>query len=160
VGYIDQFDDLVRESDRGRAIRNTRTIAVFDDGLVVCPVSVYGSARPGGLWRQRRAPGPAPARNRDGGENEVKRTITLLGDEASARELAEAWPKAAVIPLDVIDSVVLTRPQQVSRLAVREQKTGTDTADSVFLGNLDPARVRSVLGPLLGDRLAVEIPRG
>ena len=158
VGYIDQFDDLVRERDRGRAIRNTRTIAVFDDGLVVCAVSVHGGGRPGGQWRLRR--GPA-AGQPDGEGNEVRRTVKALGEEASARELAELWPKAAVIPVDIIDAVVLTRPQQVSRLVVREQKTGSGAASElVFLGALDTARVRAVLGPLLGERLTIEIPAG
>ncbi len=46
MAYLGQFDDLVRDSDRGRAIRNTRTIAVFDDGLVICAVSVYGAGKP------------------------------------------------------------------------------------------------------------------
>src|SRR5215472_9591632 len=44
VAYLGQFDHLIRESERGRAILNTRTIAVFDDGLVVCAVPVYGDA--------------------------------------------------------------------------------------------------------------------
>lgn len=42
MAYVDQFDHLIRAEDRGRAIKSTRTIVVFDDGLTVCAVRVYG----------------------------------------------------------------------------------------------------------------------
>jgi hypothetical protein len=155
MAYIDQFDDLIRESERGKAVRSTRTIAVFDDGLVVCAVSIHGAGKPAtGLWRWRRVTSPA-----DGEGNHVKITAQTLGDRASALALAEIWPKAALIPLDVIGRVVLTRPRQVSRLAIGEETAdGSGPAESVFLGDLPENRVRSVLGPLLGDRLTIEIP--
>ena len=158
VAYLDQFDDLIRDRDRGKAIRNTRTIAVFTDGLVVCPVSVYGSGKPAGFWRRRSGqPHGRPAES----ENEVTRLARALGAEGSARELAEGWPKSALLPLAVIEAVELTRPQQVSRLLIRTGKAGGNPADeSVFLGNLDADKVREVLGPLLGDRLTVATPAG
>jgi hypothetical protein len=154
MAYIDQFDDLIRESERGKAVRSTRTIAVFHDGLVVCAVSIHGAGKPPtGLWRWRRATGAG-----DGDDNHVKITAQTLGDRASARALAEIWPKAELIPFDVIDTVVLTRPQQVTRLAIGEETTDGSGAESVFLGDLAEERVRGVLGPLLGERLRIEIP--
>ncbi len=61
MAYRGQFDRLIKAEERGRAITSTRTIAVFDDGLVVCAVGVYGDARPargmfGSLRLTRRPP--------------------------------------------------------------------------------------------------------
>jgi hypothetical protein len=44
LSQYSRADEAPVEADRGRAILNTRTIAVFDDGLVVCAVPVYGDA--------------------------------------------------------------------------------------------------------------------
>ena len=156
MAYVDQFDDLIRADERGHAIKNTRTIVVFDDGLVVCAVPVYGDARPpsgwlGGVRRLRRA-GSAAA----GGDDHIRVSARAAG---SCLTFAPTWPRALLIPLAVIDKVVLTRPRQVSELAIYEQ-----TADparptaSVYLGELSVERVRGALEPALGNRLEIQVP--
>jgi hypothetical protein len=157
VAYVDQFDHLIRADDRGRAIRSTRTIVVFDDGLVVCPVPVYGdSTRPGGgilggLRRGGRTGRPEPGR----GDEQIRASAQAIG---SCLEFAPTWPKAQLIPLAVVEKVVLTRPRQVSELAIREQ-TGdpANPATSTYLGELSTDRVRGALEPLLGDRLEIQV---
>ncbi len=157
MAYVDQFDHLIRADDRGRAIKSTRTIVVFDDGLVVCAVRVYGdAARPaGGIFggcagpagRQARA---GPRRRADPGQR------AALG---SSMAFAPTWPKAQPDSArPVIEKVVLTRPRQVSELAIHEQ-TGDPAAAAVstFLGDLSADRVRGALAPLLGDRLEIQV---
>jgi hypothetical protein len=153
VAYVDQFDHLVRADDRGRAIKNTRTIVVFDDGLVVCAVRVYGStARPagtvfGGLRRAGRAAGPGR------GDEQIRLSAQATG---SCHTFAATWPKAQPIPLDVIEKVVLTRPRQVSELAIYEQTADpASPATATYLGDLSADRVRGALEPLLGERLEI-----
>jgi hypothetical protein len=160
VAYLGQFDRLIRVEDRGKAVMNTRTIAVFTDALVVCAVSVYGEtgkpasamfgrARRTGRQRGREA---GPGR----GEERVRADAELAGSGAG---LAETWPKAQLIPLEVIDAVVLTRPQQVSELTIYETTSDpASAAMSAFLGDLSADGVRATLGPILGDRLQIEIP--
>jgi hypothetical protein len=161
VAYRGQFDHLVREADRGRAILNTRTIAVFDDGLVVCPVPVYGdAAKPdtGTLAWLRRG---ARTRGRNAGPGHGDEQVRTQAEaEGSSVTFAPKWRGARLIPLAVVDKVVLTRPQQVSELAIYVQ-----TADPVvpeksnYLGDLSPEAVRDALGPLLGDRLRIDVPK-
>jgi len=161
VSYRGQFDHLVREADRGRAIQNTRTIAVFDDGLVVCAVPVYGDPGKrdsailgwlrGGVRTRGRNAGP-------GRGNEQVRTQAELAD--SGVTFAPTWRGAQLIPLAVIEKVVLTRPQQVSELAIYVQSADPARPDkSTYLGDLSPETVRGTLRPVLGDRLRIEIPR-
>jgi hypothetical protein len=157
VAYVDQFDHLVRQEDRGRAIRNTRTIVVFDDGLVVCAVSVYGGARPGGgilpgLRRRTRSAGAAvPGR----GEEQIRASAQVIG---SSMTFAETWPKARPIPITAVEKIVLTRPKQVSELAIYEQTADqASPSASTYLGDLSAARVRAVLEPILGERLRSEL---
>jgi len=161
VAYRGQFDHLVREADRGRAILNTRTIAVFDDGLVVCAVPVYGDApKPdGGLLRSLRRTGRARGRTAGPGRGEelVRSRAQLAGSSVT---FAPAWAKAQLIPLAVIDKVVLTRPWQVSELAIYLQTADPANPDkSTYLGDLSAEAVRDALAPVLGDRLRIEIPR-
>ena len=161
VAYRGQFDHLVRAADRGRAVLNTRTIAVFDDGLVVCAVPVYGDAakpdggilsllRRGARTRGRKA-GPGH------GEEQVRTRAAAAGSSVT---FAPTWGGAQLIPLAVIEKVVLTRPQQVSELAIYVQGADPGSAEkSTYLGDLSPEGVRDTLGPVLGDRLRIDIPR-
>ncbi len=158
VGYVGQFDNLVREQDRGRSIRNTRTIAVFDDGLVVCAVPVPGSPSPqlgpvsrvlfGRRYGQQAAMHRGPAQLRD-----------AAAAAGQAHAFAQSWAGASALPFEVITRVVLRRPRQISELVVEAETQQRDKPDRlVFLGDLPAARVRDLLGPRLGDRLAVEVP--
>ena len=159
MAYRGQFDRLIKAEERGRAITSTRTIAVFDDGLVVCAVGVYGDARPargmfGSLRLTRRPPrrGSRPAR----GDEHIR-----AGAEASGSGVtfAETWPKSELIPFAVIDRIVLTRPRQVSELAIYADAAGGGSEDKLaYLGDLSAGQVRDALGPVLGDRLQIEVP--
>jgi hypothetical protein len=160
VAYRGQFDHLVREADRGRAVLNTRTIAVFDDGLVVCPVPVYGDApkREGGVLASLRRTGRT--RGRSAGPGRGHEQVRTQAEAAgSSVTFAPTWLRAQLIPLAVVEKVVLTRPQQVSELAIYQQ-TGDPAAPekSTYLGDLSPDVVRDTLAPVLGDRLQIEIP--
>ena len=160
MAYRGQFDHLVREADRGRAILNTRTIAVFDDGLVVCAVPVYGDvAKPdGGFLGSLRRPGRTRGRNAGPGRGH-EQIRTQAEAAGSSVTFAPAWRSAQLIPLAVIDKVVLTRPQQVSELAIYVQSADAASPEkSTYLGDLSPERVRDALGPVLGDRLRIDIP--
>jgi hypothetical protein len=157
VAYIGQFDHLIRADERGRAVQHTRSIVVFDDGLVICPVRIYADAGRGvgsvfgALRRGGRLARGAPGR----GAEQIQASAQVLG---SCLAFAPTWPKAQLIPLAVVDRVVLTRPRQVSELAVCEQ--GGDpaaAATSTYLGDLSPEQVRGALEPLLGDRLEIRV---
>jgi hypothetical protein len=158
MAYLGQFDHLIREAERGRAVLNTRTIAVFDDGLVVCAVPVYGdAAKPAGsligrLWRA----GYASRRTAEPGRG----TEQVQARAAAARSsvtLAETWPKAQLIPLAIIEQIVLRRPRQVSELTICIQAHNAEAEPAVFLGDLSVERVREVLGAVLGERLAIDV---
>jgi hypothetical protein len=59
----------------------------------------------------------------------------------------------------VIERIVLTRPRQVSELAIYEQTTDpAHPAVEVYLGDLSADRVRAALAPALGDRLEIRAP--
>jgi hypothetical protein len=161
VAYRGQFDHLVREADRGRAILNTRTIAVFDDGLVVCAVPVYGDVPKADraiLGWFRRAGQP---RGRNAGPGHGHEQVRTQAQAAgSSVTFAPAWRSARLIPLSVIENVVLTRPQQVSELAIYVQAADPAMPQkSTYLGDLSPEEVRDTLGPILGSRLRIDIPR-
>lgn len=158
MAYVGQFDHLIREVERGRAVLNTRTIAVFDDGLVVCAVPVYGDAgKPAGglisrLWRAgyTRGNGTVPGR----GAEQIRARAQTSGSSVT---FAETWPKARLIPLAIVEQIVLRRPRQVSELTIHIQAHTGESGRSVFLGDLPVERVREILGPLLGDRLKIDI---
>jgi hypothetical protein len=157
VAYVDQFERLIRADERGRAIKNTRTIVVFDDGLVECAVRVYGDARRsaggilGGL-RRSRPTGPGSGH----GDEHIRVSAQAAG---SCLTFAPTWPKARPMPFAVVDKVVLTRPRQVSELAISEQTAdAASPAITTYLGDLSADRVRSALGALLGDRLEILVP--
>lgn len=155
MAYVDQFDHLIRADERGRAIRSTRTIVAFDDGLVVCDVSVRGDGPPasgllGGL-RRRRPAVPAAA----SGDERIRVNARAAG---SCLTFAPTWPKARLIPFAVVDKIVLTRPRQVSELAIYEQTADpARPAASVYLGEVSADRVRAALADLLGDRLEIHV---
>jgi hypothetical protein len=154
VAYVDHFDRLIRADERGHAIKNTRTIVVFDDGLVVCAVSVYGDARPhpgwlGGIRRPRRA---APGAG--SGDDLIAHSAQAAG---SCLMFAPTWPRARLFPFPVIERIVLTRPRQVSELAIYEQTADpARPAVEAYLGDLSADRVRAALAPALGDRLEIQ----
>jgi hypothetical protein len=159
VAYVDQFDRLIRADDRGRAIKNTRTIVVFDDGLVVCAVRVYGAgAGPaasilGGLRRGGKA-----ARQASGGSGDEQIRLSAQAT-GSCLTFAPTWPKAQPIPFAIVEKVVLTRPRQVTELAICEQTTDqASPATATYLGDLSADRVRDALAPALGDRLEIRVP--
>jgi hypothetical protein len=157
VAYVGQFDNLVREQDRGHAVGFTRTIVVFTDGLAVCPIRVGGGhpeLQRGPVSRLlgvgRPAPRVSPQRVRD--------MAMATGASESAAEFARAWHGAQAIPFAVVERIVLARPHQVSRLEIYETVRGDGaSSQTVYLGDLSPERVREVLGPLLGGRLQVDV---
>jgi hypothetical protein len=158
MAYLGQFDHLIREVERGRAVLNTRTIAVFDDGLVVCAVPVYGdAAKPAGsligrLWRAGYASRRAAVPGR--GAEQVQDRAAAAGSSVT---FAETWPKARLIPLAIIEQIVLRRPRQVSELTIGIQAHNAEAERAVFLGDLSVDRVREVLGAVLGERLTIDI---
>ena len=157
MAYVDQFDHLIREQDRGRAIRFTRTIAVFADGLAVCAVPVRGGSpvlQRGVLSRLLGAGRPAgPA-----GEQQIRDAAAAMGAAGTAGGFAQTWHGAHAIPFAVVERIVLARPRQVSRLEIYEEIAGNGgTSQSVYLGDLAPDRVRELLGPLLGERLQIDV---
>jgi hypothetical protein len=171
VGYVDQFDNLVREQDRGHSIRNTRTIVVFDDGLAVCVVPVPGSPAPqlgpisrlllGTRFGQRAAPDAGPARTHAAGNGpvQIRNAAAAMGAAAGVHEFAETWAGASALPFAVIERVTLRRPVQISELIVESQTSQPDRPERlVFLGDLSAARVRDMLEPRLGDRLTIDVP--
>jgi hypothetical protein len=156
MAYLGQFDHLIRESERGRAVLNTRTIVVFDDGLVVCAVPIYGdAAKPaGGLLGSLRRAGRSSRRTVVPGQGAEQVRVRAAASGSSAT-FAETWPKARLIPLAIIEQIALRRPRQVSELAIQTRNAGAE--QSVFLGDLSVDRVREVLESLLGERLKIDI---
>lgn len=155
MGYVGQFDNLVREEDRGHSIRFTRSIVVFTDGLAVCPVVVRGATPAlhrsliGGLMRRAQA------------DTEHLQRSAAMAADSTAAEFARAWPGGVVVPFAVVARIVLTRPRQVSELAVYERLAGrAEPVSTVYLGDLAADRVRDMLGPLLGERLQIEAGSG
>jgi hypothetical protein len=155
VAYVDQFDHLIRADERGRAIKNTRTIVVFSDGLVVCEVPVHEQSRPpGGILDALRRSRTGAGAGR--GDEHIRVSAQAAG---SCLTFAPTWPKARPFPFAVIDKIVLTRPRQVSELAIFEQAPDpAQPAASVYLGDLSADRVRAALAPALGDRLEIRVP--
>jgi hypothetical protein len=172
VGYRGQLDNLVRQRDRGRSVRHTRTVVVFDDGLVVCPVPVYdwaagprggivGSVFRGGRGATSGAASSAGGRSQPGpdGPARIRTSAQALGADAAAADFGRTWPHAQVIPFGAIERIVLTRPRQVSELAIIERTADpARSARSVYLGDLSADGVRNLLAGLLGDRLEVSVP--
>lgn len=160
MAYLDQLDNLVREQDRGHAIRFTRTIAVFADGLAVCPVPVRGGSpvlQPGVLSRLLRAHQPSGTRPPAGGEQQIRDAALAMGADGTAGGFAEAWPGAQAIPFALVERIVLARPRQVSRLEIYAEAAGDGgTGPTVYLGEMAADRVRLLLRPLVGERLEIE----
>jgi hypothetical protein len=158
MAYLGQFDHLIRDVERGRAVLNTRTIAVFDDGLVVCAVPVYGdAAKPAGsligrMWRAGYASRRTAEPGR--GTEQIQARAAAAGSSVA---LAETWPKARLIPLAIIEQIVLRRPRQVSELTVCTQAHNAEAERAVFLGDLSVEQVREVLGAVLGERLTIDV---
>jgi hypothetical protein len=157
VTYVGQLDNLVREQDRGHAVGFTRTIVVFTDGLAVCPIPVGGGSpelqrgvfsRLLGIGRPARRVSP----------QQVRGMAAAAGAGGTATEFAQAWRGAQAIPFAVVQRIVLARPQQVSRLEIYET-LGADggSVATVYLGDLSADDVRDLLGPLLGERLQINV---
>lgn len=152
MGYVGQFDNLVREQDRGHAVRFTRSIVVFSDGLAVCPIAVPGAAPA----LHRSLIGGLLHRGDPADREQLRRSAEAMTAGATAAEFAQSWPGAVAVPFAVVASVVLSRPRQVSELAVYEHVTGrAEPLCTVYLGDLAAGHVRAVLGPLLGERLEI-----
>ena len=135
---------------------------MFDDGLVVCAVRVYGdTVRPSGgilgSLRRSRPGGTGPGGLQPGdGDEQVRASALAAG---SCLTFAPTWPNARLIPFAVVDRIVLTRPRQVSELAIFEQTA--DPASPVaasYLGDLSVGQVRAALGSRLGGRLEIQVP--
>jgi hypothetical protein len=157
VAYVGQFDNLVREQDRGRAVRFTRTIAVFTDGLTACPVPVPGGSPVLQHGVVSRLLGIGTRAERASSQR-IADLALAMGADGTAGAFAPAWRGAHAVPFAVVERIVLARPRQVSRLEIYEA-AGPDGEPSptVYLGDLSPDRVRELLGPLLGGRLQIDV---
>ena len=132
-----------------------RTLYVFDDGLVI--VGLSGRTFAGGLlprlgglvgrWLRQRKVDAADA---------------TLGPDSTGSDFATSVQKAPFIPLDRVTKVELATRARRAKLAVFTPSRGPDqwtmyaydcTTDAV-----EPERLRTVLGPLLGERLLVGAP--
>lgn len=152
VGYVGQFDNLVREEDRGHAVRFTRSILVFSDGLAICPVAIPG-ANPA---LHRSLIGGLVRRGERADSEQLRRSAEAMAAGATAAGFAENWRGGVAVPFAVLARVVLTRPRQVSELGIYEHAAGrSEPVCSVYLGDLAAERVRDMLGPLLGERLEI-----
>jgi hypothetical protein len=157
VAYVGQLDNLVREQDRGHAVGFTRTIVVFTDALAVCPVPVPGgrSMLQRGVLSLLLGVGRPAARV---SPQQVRDVAVAMGAGGTPGEFAQAWRGAHTIPFAVLERVVLARPQQVSRLEIYEAVSGGgEPSRTVYLGDLSAEGVRELLGPLLGDRLEIDV---
>ena len=153
MGYVGQFDNLIREQDRGHAVRFTRSIVVFSDGLAVCPVAIPGAAP----TLHRTLIGGLLHRGDPADREQLRRSAEAMAAGATAAEFADAWPGGVAVPFAVVARVVVSRPRQVSELAVHEYVA--DRAEplcTVYLGDIRAAQVRDTLGPLLGERLEID----
>jgi hypothetical protein len=153
VGYVGQFDNLIREADRGHAIRYTRSVVVFTDGLAICPVEVPG-ATPA---LHRSLIGGLLHRGARADNEQLRRSAEAMGPTATAAEFAQTWPGGLAVPFAVVARIVLARPRQVSELAVEEHVAGqAEPVRTAYLGDLGADQVRDMLGPLLGGRLEID----
>jgi hypothetical protein len=162
MAYIDQFDDVVRAQDRGHATRNMRTIAVFTDGLVVCAAGIEGGpAIPvggllGGLLRAGRPQGQQKMRSHR--DQRIRDSAEAMGADGTAEAFAQTRPKARAIPFAVVRRIVLAQDGQDRKLVIYADTANPDRAiRSAYFCNLSAQRVREVLGPLLGNRLKIEV---
>lgn len=155
--YVGQFDNLVREQDRGHAVGFTRTIVVFTDGLAVCPIPVGGGnpeRQRGPISRLLGVGRPAPRVS----PKQVRDMAVATGADGAATEFAQTWRGAQAIPFAIVERIVLARPQQVSRLEIYEAVGGDrGSSQTVYLGDLSPGDVLELLGPLLGERLQIDV---
>ncbi len=157
MAYVGQLDNLVRQQDRGHAVGFTRTIVVFTDGLAVCPVPVGGGSPQlqRGLFSRLLGVGRPALRV---SPQQVRDMALAMGAGGTAGGFAQAWRGAQPIPFAVVERIVLARPKQVSRLEIYETVGGGGVSgQTVYLGDLSPDGVRELLGPLLGDRLQIEV---
>jgi hypothetical protein len=162
MAYIDQFDDVVRAQDRGHATRNMRTIAVFTDGLVVCAVGIKGGppiptgGLLGGLLRVARPEGQKKMRGHR--DQQIRDSAQAMGADGTAEAFARTRPKARAILFAGIRRVVLAQDGQNRELVIYEDTADPDRAiRSAYCCNLSAERVREVLGPLLGNRLKIQV---
>ena len=132
-----------------------RTLYVFDDGLVIV-----------GLSGQRIGRGLLPSLGSLIGRTLRQRKVdaagATLGPDSTGSDFAASVEKAPVIPLDRVTKVELATRARRARLAVFTPSATPDqftryaydcTTDAV-----EPERLRTVLGPLLGERLLVGAP--
>lgn len=163
MAYIDQFDDMVRAKDRGKLRENIRTIVVFSDGIVVCAAGIHGGVPIptggllGGLLRARQPVMQDTVRGHR--DEEIRKSAQAMGDAATAEAFAQTRKKAIAIPFTGIRRIVLAEPSDGRKLVIYEETANPDRAiRSAYHCDLSAARVREVLGPLLGNRLKVQVP--
>jgi hypothetical protein len=166
--YVDQFDGLVPAQDAGGRMRNVRTIVVFTDGIVICAVGVHG------VWLVNRAllpgfghlgslllamirPGQRMVRSRR--QRAVRKHAMRLGPEGTAAAFARTRPRSLGIVFADVQRIALTSTRE-GRLLVVQTASAEDSKERVYsyLNDLSAERVREVLGPLIGARLAVPAP--
>ncbi len=122
------------------------------------------------IRRHARQPAPEPAgqlgsggfgpggggRQPGDGDEQIRASALAAG---SCLTFAPTWPNARLIPFAVVDRIVLTRPRQVSELAIYEQTADpASPAAATYLGDLSASQVRAALGSRLGDRLDIQVP--
>jgi hypothetical protein len=139
---------------------------VFTDGLVVCAVGIRGvfalsdAALPrigwiGELLRVAIRPGQAVVRH--GRQEAIRRDAARLGQGGTAAAFASTRRKALAIPFSDVTGIALTQaPQGGQQLVVRTAPPGARRELTYsYVADVPPARVREVLGPLIGERLTV-----
>jgi hypothetical protein len=81
-----------------------------------------------------------------------------MGEAGTAAAFAQTRKKARAIPFDGIRRIVLAQPADGRKLVIYEETANPDRAlRTAYRCDLSAARVTEVLGPLLGNRLKVEV---
>jgi hypothetical protein len=163
--YVDQFDQLRRPQDLGRAIRNVRTMVVFSDGLVVCAVGIDGGynlpllvghnalLRP--VLFVVRTVGQILVRGKR--EEQIRRTARAMGQDGTAEAFANGRRKAVAIPFAEVKMIELNDTRIGRQLTVRTVPSGAPRELLYrYLGDLSADEARRVLGPLVGARLKIK----
>jgi hypothetical protein len=163
MAYIDQFDNMVRARDGGKLRENIRTIVVFSDGIVVCASGIHGGVPIptrgllGGILRAAQPVMQDAVRGHR--DEEIRKSAQAMGEAATAEAFARTRNKAIAIPFIGIRRIVLAEPSDGRKLVIYQETGNPDRAvRSAYRCDLSAARVREVLGPLLGNRLKIQVP--
>jgi hypothetical protein len=167
--YVDQFDQLRRAQDLGRAVRNIRTMVVFSDGLVVCAVGVDGGYNLPLLFGLDALLRPVLLVVRMAGQilvrgnraEQIRRTARAMGQGGTAEAFARSRRKAVAIPFSEVRMIELNDTQIGRQLTVCTVPSGAPRElFYCYLGDLPADRARRVLGPLVGARLKIDTATG